>query len=404
MEGNEESMRGTSSIEPEWRMQPAFFAHTEGSTTVARDLREGLRARLGPIERNGAAPLRFWIKALFWLIVAVGAYGFMLQNAVPGWGRILAAAVYGWSSLTLAFNVGHDASHGAASRVPWLDHFLQRMVFVPIGIDAVLWRLRHLRSHHVFTNVDGADMDASRNSLIRLASYMPLRSWHRLQYLYAPLVYAIVLNHSVFYRDWRFLFGGEFAWMRQGVNRFQLVTGFVSQKVLYFLLNAVLPAWVLGWGMGAALGLFFLISSVQSLVFVALLIGTHFFEETATYSPNENRQLDHAWAEHQFRTSCDWNADSLVAGFFSGGANTHLAHHLFPSICHVHHRSLTPLIQEVAAKHDLPLFQKSLCGMLVSHFRYLRRLGMDPIELDGSIQISEGSSSGAANELRIRIE
>ncbi|MFM7193869.1 MAG: hypothetical protein ACKOYP_03685, partial [Bacteroidota bacterium] len=58
--------------------------------------------------------------------------------------------------------------------------------------------------------------------------------------------------------------------------------------------------------------------------------------------------------------------------------HTHLARHLFPHICHVHYRALTPIIRKVLNKHGIQYQGEPAWKLLLSHFRALRMLGLRP--------------------------
>jgi len=135
-------------------MNRPHFQTSEHSTKFFGTLRERVNALLPSETLCAPAPWQFWLKATTWFVIAVLAYVLLVTSSGSLVLMLGGAAAYGLSSLLLAFNIGHDASHQTVTRIPWLDHLLHRVVFIPVGIDATLWRLRHLRSHNVFTNVD----------------------------------------------------------------------------------------------------------------------------------------------------------------------------------------------------------------------------------------------------------
>jgi linoleoyl-CoA desaturase len=59
----------------------------------------------------------------------------------------------------------------------------------------------------------------------------------------------------------------------------------------------------------------------------------------------------------------------------AGGLHTHVAHHLFPGICHVHYPALTRLIATTARDCGLPYRVNPHFGAaLAAHHRLLHRL------------------------------
>ncbi|MGL4421867.1 MAG: fatty acid desaturase, partial [Gemmataceae bacterium] len=64
--------------------------------------------------------------------------------------------------------------------------------------------------------------------------------------------------------------------------------------------------------------------------------------------------------------------------FFVGGVNAHAAHHLFPHVSHAHYRPIAAIIEATAAEHGVPYRKTTLPGIIVSHFRFLHRMGQAP--------------------------
>ena len=72
--------------------------------------------------------------------------------------------------------------------------------------NSYLWRLRHVKSHHVFPNVNDCDIDIDEYWWIRLSPNQPHLPHHRFQHLYAPLIFWLVNIHTTFYQDAVYLF------------------------------------------------------------------------------------------------------------------------------------------------------------------------------------------------------
>jgi len=51
-------------------------------------------------------------------------------------------------------------------------------------------------------------------------------------------------------------------------------------------------------------------------------------------------------------------------------------HHLFPNICHVHYRAISPIVERTAKEFGLPYKEnRTFFGAIGSHVRFLRALG-----------------------------
>jgi linoleoyl-CoA desaturase len=67
-----------------------------------------------------------------------------------------------------------------------------------------------------------------------------------------------------------------------------------------------------------------------------------------------------------------------LLSWYVGGLNYQIEHHLFPRVCHVHYRNLSPIVERLAAKHGVPYNDyPTLWQAIRSHYRMLKRLG-DP--------------------------
>jgi linoleoyl-CoA desaturase len=233
------------------------------------------------------ADWRFWAKGGCWFALSYGACALLLLGhltAGPFWAVYL---VFNLAGLLIGFSWGHDASHSTAFRRHWANQWLHFVSFLTVGIDPLLWGLRHLRSHHIYANVEGSDIDIDRNPFLRLSPAHPWRPYHRYQAWYAPLVYLLTLAHSVFWGDWVYLLHPDYEWMRQGVGRGQLWLRFFGFKVGHFALMLGLPLWLTDFSVGWVLFTYFSTGALCALTFIIMLVGTHFFLE-ADYPTSEH--------------------------------------------------------------------------------------------------------------------
>jgi linoleoyl-CoA desaturase len=65
-----------------------------------------------------------------------------------------------------------------------------------------------------------------------------------------------------------------------------------------------------------------------------------------------------------------------ASGCCPGGLNDQIEHHLFPRVCHVHYRQLSPIVESLAAKHGVSYHTcPTLWQAIRSHYRMLRGFG-----------------------------
>jgi linoleoyl-CoA desaturase len=86
------------------------------------------------------------------------------------------------------------------------------------------------------------------------------------------------------------------------------------------------------------------------------------------------------WSVHQLDTCVDFAGKNWLIGWFVGGLNYQVEHHLFPRVCHLHYPALSRVVSEVAARHGLRhRSHPSMTGALVSHYQHLRAMGRVPL-------------------------
>jgi linoleoyl-CoA desaturase len=343
--------------------------------TFYRELKRDLSAHLTAIAKSRFATPYFWCKAALNITIMMIAYLAMVLGWVTSPLALLGCAVtFGVASLLLIFNVAHDAVHGTLSPKRWVNVMIYRMCFVFVGISGRLWAMRHLHSHHVFTNVNGSDVDIDENPFLRLSPNHPRRSYQRFQHLYAPLVYWIALPHTTFYQDFIYLFKRELANMRDITHPWYEYVLFGVEKFIYVTMLLVIPLATINLPTHQILIGYAIMAMAVSTLFVFTLVGTHFTMETSFPAPDEKGVLPGSWAMHVVKTCLDWNPSSRLATAVFGGANAHVAHHLFPSVNHVHYVKCTALIRQSAHLHRLPYQETTLLRMMRSHFAFLRQM------------------------------
>lgn len=339
-----------------------------------RILQARVRAYLCEPGKSRFADWRLFAKAGFYACLAVSAYGLMLIRGDAPAVAFAYAVVYGVATLLVAVNIGHDAAHGVVSGRRAVDDAILIASFLPLGVDSYLWRMRHLRSHHAFPNVNGCDIDIDSNAFLRLSPNHPRRAYQRYQHLYAPFIFWLVGLHTVLVQDVIYLFKRRLANMADIRHPASVYVRFILCKLAYLAITFVVPMAILPfpWWQ-VALGAVAM-SFVTSMLFVYMLIGTHFAEEAIFPEVGADGELGHDWVEHAMATSVDWSPDSRIAYFVAGGANSHAAHHLFPQISHTHYHAISRIIRDTAAEFGVKYNVNHLLGMLRSHFRFLRRM------------------------------
>jgi linoleoyl-CoA desaturase len=183
--------------------------------------------------------------------------------------------------------------------------------------------MRHVRSHHVFPNVNGCDIDIDSNLFLRLSPNHPKRRYQRFQHLYAPVVFWLVDIHTVFIQDVHYLFKRQLANMANISHPPSAYVSFIACKWSFSAIVFVIPFLVLDLRLvGGPPGR----PAYELCQLVCLRLPAHwhaFCEETRFPETDCNGVIEHDWAAHAMLTSLDWNPYSRLAHFVAGGANAH---------------------------------------------------------------------------------
>ncbi|ALB63050.1 Linoleoyl-CoA desaturase [Cronobacter condimenti 1330] len=316
-----------------------------------------------------------WLKLVFLALCGAVCYSLCLTSS----GLFAFALCYVgflFFAMMLVVNVLHDASHNAFCRSARANAWLGRIISVPLGLDADSWQVRHVQFHHPYTNIQGYDPDIDENGVLCQTPFQRWKPVMRYQHLYWPLVTALTFPWYAWYMDWRDRLG-ETAFTRhlphpgaKGVMLFLLLKG------AHFLLALGLPALTLAGtvSLPGLLAVYLASQMLVSALFVSLLIGTH-WAKGHFYPTPEKKAVPHSPYHHAFATTFDWETRPRLLGYWLGGLNLHLTHHLFPAWSHRHFAALSVIIDEVASQHSLEYRRVSVGDLLRLQRGHLKRMG-----------------------------
>lgn len=324
---------------------------------------------------DGYATWHVWLKAVLYGGIYLTLYILLVEGNLSVSAALWAWAGLGFFGILLGLNFSHDAAHDSITPYKRLNKILYYLTFSALGGNAYLWQLRHVQSHHIFPNVDDCDADIDDNPFIRLSPYKPLLRRHRFQHLYAPIVYLFYTLNWVFIKDFQILHKKRLANLRNIRHPESEIFLFFAAKTIYVLLMLALPLKFSGLSAGIVWSGFFVMHAVSSYIFVFGLVASHFADGRAFPRVDDQGFLDQSWSRHQVAVSLDYHATERWANWVFGGFNAHVAHHLFPTLSHVHYPEISKFIAEMAPKYKLPYQNTSWVRALAAHFRYLKQLG-----------------------------
>jgi linoleoyl-CoA desaturase len=280
----------------------------------------------------------------------------------------------GLSILLTAFNVSHDAAHGVAVKSKFWNKILFSLSFNLQGNNAYVWGKNHNESHHLYTNIEGSDIDVLNNPLFRMTQNQELKWFHRFQFVYAPFLYLLYSINWFFAREALMLVNYSSRTIKIEIPKIEVVK-LIVYKLLYIGYMIIMPIYFLSIEWQTVLFAFLLNHFMVSIVFVGVLGVSHLSDFVKHPTPDKDNRLNMSWPKLQMCTSVDYNADSRFFNWTLGGFNAHALHHLLPNISHVHYLNILPIFRDLAKKHGLTYLEMSYRESLLSHFRFLKIMG-----------------------------
>ena len=336
------------------------------------EIRQAVQAYLSGKSRY--ANTTVLVKGVVYALLVVISYAWLL-HAHTYLQLQFAYWAFGFSSILCALNFAHDAAHHALTGKKKLDNIIFELVFNWQGANGYLWKIRHNHSHHAYPNVDDCDADLQVNGLIALSPNQQLRWFHRYQHIYAPFAYMFYTLLWVFYKDIVLFLQRKQANIIFRKHPAGEWIKFVLYKILYIGMYILVPCYVTGMELKWVVIGFVLMHFILSLFLLFTFLISHYVEGIVFTNPGDDGTLNNSWARHQINVSVDFHAERLWAGCIFGGFNAHVAHHLFPNVCHVHYPRITRLIKKKLKKYDVTYREVNYLGGIASHLRFIKMMG-----------------------------
>ncbi len=328
-----------------------------------------------------------------------GSYALLLLwGGASGWLAAALTLSLALATAGIGFSIMHDANHGAYSRSPWVNR-AWGLALDLVGASSYLWRFKHNVFHHTYANVDGMDADIDAAPFLRLAPSQRRRALHRWQHLYAWPLYGVLGLKWWFVDDVVDLVRGRIGPHAFPRPRGRELAAFVAGKLVFVGWALVLP--VLVFRSGWPVALFLLGSLALGVVLSVVFQLAHAVPEATFHSASGGQRMPTGWAEHQVRATVDFAPSSRLLGWYVGGLNFQVEHHLFPDVCHTHYPALARVVEATCLAHQIPYrSEPSLPRAIAAHYRYLRAVGRADWEAmaieQGSARRSPGASSAWA--------
>lgn len=345
---------------------------------IAKELKARVRQYFKEknISRYGNGTM--FIKSLVMLALYLLPYGIMMSGIVTHPLAVLGLWVMmGIGVSGIGLSIMHDANHGAYSKNKRLNTLMCYMLNL-VGGDSGNWRIQHNILHHTYTNIEGIDEDISPAKFLRFSPHKKLIKAHRFQFLYAWFFYGLMTLSWVIMKDIRQLV----SYNRRGLLSIhnksfgRLITEVVLTKVIYLAYVLVLPILVLSVPVWVTIVGFIIMHFVAGFILGIIFQPAHVVPAAEYPLPDTDGIMDNNWTIHQLMTTTNFAPGGTIFSWFVGGLNYQIEHHLFPNVCHVHYRKISPIVRQTAEEFGLPYHSEpTFLGAVWNHGKMLYRLG-----------------------------
>ena len=272
----------------------------------------------------------------------------------------------------------HDACHGSISKNKKVNSIIGAIILNLAGGSTFNWKIQHNVLHHSFTNIDGYDEDISPQGLMRFSPHQPKKAFYKFQIFYAWFLYGLMTFFWSTFKDFSQLsrYHKKDLLKTQRTTYSKELIKLILIKTLYHSIFIVLPiillniAWwhvLLGW---------FSMHFLAGLILGCVFQPAHVVPSSKFPLPDKNKLVEGDWAKYQLLTTANFAPKNRILSWYIGGLNYQIEHHLFPNICHVHHRQISKIVKSTAEEFGLPYHsQPTFLGAIANHAKMLYRLG-----------------------------
>ncbi len=302
-------------------------------------------------------------------------YALILSNTLSPWVLLGTAGIFGFFTGLIGLNIAHDAIHGAYSSNTKLNRKIG-VLFNLAGANDYLWKIKHNIIHHTYTNIPDHDDDIVQAPIIRMDPTQELWWIHRFQHFYIFLLYPLTSITWVFMKDYKNFFRKQFGPYDMSNHPKREIFRLFFYKIFYYVVFIVIPLIVIDLPWYSIMAGFVFMHIVEGLLLSLVFQLAHVVEGTEFPEPDTYGKIENTWATHQMYTTADFARKSWLANFLFGGLNYQIEHHLFPKVCHVHYRNISPIVEQTAKEYGLPFIEnRTFGGAILSHVRMMKQFG-----------------------------
>jgi len=324
---------------------------------------------------------KLYLKTAVMFTIFLLPYFLILTLDMPQWLQLLMTVVIGIGMAGVGMNVMHDGNHGSYSSKKWINNLMGSSIYILAG-NAFNWKVQHNVLHHTYTNIQGHDEDIDAGRVIRFSKHADWHKMHKYQQFYSIFLYGLLTINWAITTDFKQMYN----YLKRGLsygkspNKTWQWTILAISKIVYITIWIVIPILVLSIAWWKILIGFFVMHYVAGLILSVTFQLAHVMPDTEVVVPDAEGNMKNTWAIHQLFTTANFAPKNKLVGWFTGGLNRQIEHHLFSHISHVHYKDLAKIVKSTAKEFNLPYHEyKTTREAILSHFKQLKELGKKPV-------------------------
>ncbi len=320
------------------------------------------------------------IKSIVLLTAYIAPFVALLVLQPGEWVSLLIWTIMGLAVAGIGMSVMHDGNHGAYSSNKTVNSIMGFTLNM-LGGSAFNWKLQHNILHHTYTNVVPLDEDIQDRLVMRFSPHTEVKGYHKMQWFYAFFFYGLLTFYWVVAKDLvqfiTFTKNGVNP-NKKGENRLTLFKILLT-KVVYLIVFLFVPVQFFHISFAEVFVGFMLMHFIAGLILTVVFQLAHTVEGTDHPQPNEAGTIENDWAIHQINTTVNFSRNNKFIGWYVGGLNYQIEHHLFPRICHVHYPQISDIVKATCEEYGIPYMENETFFKAVgSHINTLKRFGTSP--------------------------
>jgi linoleoyl-CoA desaturase len=323
---------------------------------------------------------KLYTKAIVMFALFLVPLALILTLNLPIWAQIIFIIFIGIGMAGVGMNVMHDANHDAFSSKKWVNKLMGSSIYILAG-NVYNWQVQHNVLHHTYTNIQGYDEDIDAGRIIRFSKHTKWLKIHKYQKFYSFFLYGLLTINWAITTD----FIQSYKYLKRKLSYGKLPnpttqwTKLIVSKIIYYSLWIVLPLF-LGFVWWQVLIGFFIMHYTAGLILSVVFQLAHVMPNTEMPLPDKNGSMKNTWAIHQLFTTSNFAPKSWLVGFFTGGLNHQVEHHLYSNISHIHYNKIAKIVKETASEFSLPYNEyKTFWKAISEHYNQLKVMGLKPV-------------------------